>query len=420
MLLINTLLVLLLSWPALGLDDPMQAAPEETTLPADPATSPVDTAAAPVDTGAESTDVSAAIDNPTPVEVVQRVIPDPSQRRLKETVQFLKLLDRETETIKSSDAESSISGLYLPENTGRPQGGILILHDIAQHAHWPYIVAPLREYLPDYGWHTLSLFFENYISLPLPPIVVATPNEPTTDKTAASDADNPAAGVNSQDANAPNWLAGSNEDIPEETTEESSPLDADNMGAGGTDDALDNIADNFAAFPIPSNNEPVDAIQDNPVTPDQAFSESMYQRVEGGLLQLNTLGQYNLVIIAHGLSANWAVKTLIPRMENSTNSRGYSLVLINAKASQYPAYSLNDELAKLNIPILDLYTANTPELMHEITARRNAVVRKQIAEYTQLRLPALDTVSSSKQNMISRRVRGWLKTHAAGEKISIK
>jgi hypothetical protein len=75
MLLINTLLVLLLSWPALGLDDPMQAAPEETTLPEEPATSPVDTAAAPVDTGAESTDVYA--------EVVQRVIPDPSQRRLK-------------------------------------------------------------------------------------------------------------------------------------------------------------------------------------------------------------------------------------------------------------------------------------------------------------------------------------------------
>jgi hypothetical protein len=126
------------------------------------------------------------------------------------------------------------------------------------------------------------------------------------------------------------------------------------------------------------------------------------------------------VIIAHGLSANWAVKTLISRMESSTNSRGYSLVLINAKASQYPAYSLNDELAKLNIPILDLYTTNTPELMHEITARRNAVVRKQLAEYTQLRLPALDTVSSSKQNMISKRVRGWLKTHAAGEEISIK
>jgi hypothetical protein len=424
MLLINTLLVLLLSWPALGLDDPMQAAPEEATFPADPETSPVDPAAAPVDTGAESTDDSTAIDNPTPAEVLQRVTPNPSQRRLKETIQFLKLLDRETETIKSSDAESSISGLYLPENTGRPQGGILILHDIAQHAHWPYIVAPLREYLPDYGWHTLSLFFENYISLPLPPIVVATSSEPTTDKTAASDADNPAAGVNQQDANAPNSLAGSNEDIPEETPEEtpeeSNPFDADNMGAGGTDDTLDKIADNFEAFPIPNNNESVDAIQDNPMTPDQAFSESMFKRVEGGLLQLNTLGQYNLVIIAQGLSANWAVKTLISRMETSTNSRGYSLVLINAKASQYPAYSLNDELAKLNIPILDLYTANTPELMHEITARRNAVVRKQLAEYTQLRLPALDTVSSSKQNMISRRVRGWLKTHAAGEEISIK
>ena len=47
--------------------------------------------------------------------------------------------------------------MFLAEATGNPQGGVLILHDNQQHGHWPDIVAPLREYLPQHGWSTLSI-----------------------------------------------------------------------------------------------------------------------------------------------------------------------------------------------------------------------------------------------------------------------
>jgi hypothetical protein len=81
---------------------------------------------------------------------------------------------------------------------------------------------------------------------------------------------------------------------------------------------------------------------------------------------------------------------------------------------------LNDELAKLKIPILDLYTKNSEDMKRELQSRKNAVTRQQPLNYIQIGLPSLKTIHNNKHNMISRRVRGWLKTHAAGEEVTVK
>jgi hypothetical protein len=390
MSLIYTLLLMLISCSLMAQEDAKENTP------------------APVNQGLEENSDDAA-----PAIELKRAPTDPAQRRVQEAVQYLKLLQREGEAVKATDEGSNISGLYLPENTGKPQGGILILHDIEQHAHWPDTVAPLREYLPDYGWSTLSMFFGNYLKKTLPEIV----NIPEQDEAAvkAEPAD-----VDKTEAEAPITVAATNEKEDQDTLEEDAPIEDENFNPDDIPDALDQAAEDFEAFTIPAATEIPSSSEVSNIDPQQAFMTGMYEQVEGGLQQLNTLGQFNLVIIAHGLSANWAVKTLQERMAINTNTGGYSLILVDAKSSVYPAYSLNDELAKLEIPILDIYTENAPEAMKDITARRNAVVRQQKSSYTQIRLPAIKTIYNGKQNMISRRVRGWLKTHAAGEVMTIK
>jgi hypothetical protein len=342
-----------------------------------------------------------------------RFMADPSQRRAEETVTFLRLLQREGEAVKENNEESDISGLYLPENTGKPQGGILILHDIDQHAHWPDTVAPLREYLPDYGWNTLSMFFGDYLSKPLPEVVKIALQDKLDDEADPSKIIEPI-------SDAPKTVAATNENEEQNPIEKKIPIEDENFNDDGINEGLDKAAEDFEAFPVAAEADKPDTAEENEISQEQAFMDATVEQIEGGLQQLNTLGQFNLVIIAHGLSANWAVRTLQERMTVNTNSGGYSLVLVNAKSSDYPPYALDEELAQLEIPILDLYTSNAPEAMKDITRRRNTVVREQKAQYMQIRLPAIETIYSGRQNMISRRVRGWLKTHAAGKVIELK
>jgi hypothetical protein len=402
MYLLSSIILLLLSGPLYAADEP--------DAEADPASTP--TAPIAGEPAVASDEASEQLNAPTvPLE---RVLPIPSTRRIIETVKHLGLFQREEEVIKFSDEESSISGLYLPENTGRPQGGILILHDIAQHAQWPHSVAPLREYLPDYGWNTLSLFFGDYISKPLPIITQPTPETETEEPDAAESPDSlgdPTI-IENTETNTEGELTADTENTEPDLTNEN--LENNNS------DALDAAAENFEAFSVPDTLE--DAAQNvtEEIPQDVVFLESMIERVEGGLRQLNTLGQFNLVIIAHGLSANWAVEALRAKFEENPDAIGYSLVLIDAKQSLYPSYKLNDQLAKLKIPILDLYTKNSEDMPRELLARKNAVTRQLPINYMQIGLPSLKTIHSSKHNMISRRVRGWLKTHAAGEVVEVK
>ena len=87
------ILILLFSLSAFAQDE---TETEETTDIVDPATAPADTA---------TEDESATVQI--------RVIPNPAQRRMLETVKYLNEHQREFEVIKFSDEESSISGLYL-------------------------------------------------------------------------------------------------------------------------------------------------------------------------------------------------------------------------------------------------------------------------------------------------------------------
>jgi len=363
------------------------------------------------DSAIEEAPAEDSASQPSPSKPISRVQPNPSVQRIKDVVKHLGLYDRAQEVIKFSDDESSISGLYLPENTGKPQGGILILHDVAQHAHWPYTTGPLRQYLPDYGWNTLSLFFEDYLSKPLPAIEKQTSEDP-----AQSDAT-----IDESDLPETNDLAAVDDESIEAPTEEDSeqPIEDQNFEDAPTDDALDNIASDFLPFDIPNNEASTETDESESESNETLFVNAMTERVEGGLRQLNTLGQFNLVVVAHGLSANWAANTLKNRFEQNPGVKGYALVLIDAKQSRYPPFPLNETLAQFDIPILDINTSQNDFDTRIVKTRKDTIVREQKAQYWQINLPSISNSSLGQQTMITRRVRGWLKTHAAGEKVNV-
>ena len=398
MLIIHSLIILILSLP-------VWAADEEPAI----ASQPADTQATSNETSPETVTTAPQEDSRPLVYVT----PDKAQQRVDETLRYLKTFQRESEIIEIGGMNGPFSGLYLPENTGKPQGGVLILHDIAQHAHWPNTISPIREYLPDYGWNTLSIFFEQYIQKPLtdiPEPVIRSTSETAEATGEETDSMQTAAQENEQETANPQPDI---ENIDTAAIEEGeAPIESLNNDPLDTiANSLENVPDFQPAISPEVLSQPAKPIED-------VFTENMIQRVEDSLNKLNELGQYNLVIIANGYSANWAAKILEKRLEN--NTVGYALILIDAKSSAYPKVALDDSLAKLDIPMLDIVTDSSAEMKLSIKNRKGTMLRNQNSKYMQLYLPAIKPDLTQTNNIISRRVRGWLLTHAAGEEIAVK
>jgi hypothetical protein len=91
------------------------------------------------------------------LETPLHYLPNTSKKRAQSLIHYMELMDRENEVVSLPGTNQDYYGLFLEESTGSPQGGVLILHDNQQHGHWPDIIAPLREYLPQHGWATLTI-----------------------------------------------------------------------------------------------------------------------------------------------------------------------------------------------------------------------------------------------------------------------
>lgn len=74
------------------------------------------------------------------------------------------------EVLWLEDGTSKFLGLMIPDQSGTPKGGAIILHDAAGHPDWPEVIRPLRRALPPRGWATLAI--------QLPPLQQPAPSSP--------------------------------------------------------------------------------------------------------------------------------------------------------------------------------------------------------------------------------------------------
>lgn len=291
---------------------------EEATSASDTAAS--DTAEAANDTPTPANTEDDAPDNDSessntdaPAKVL-RAVPYPEHARHQQLITHLTLQNRQQEVVPLLAGDDNFDGLFLRERSGEAQGGALILHDIAQHAHWPSLTGPLRESLPDHGWTTLS------IALPDP----------------------------NQDRN--------------------------------------------------------------------AYDLAIRARINAGLDYLASRGQLNVALIAPGDSVVWAAGALQARQRATENARGLALVMIDAREHALSALTVEQVLETLDAPILDLITddrsADAATRQWQQTSRLGAMKRKKRQQYHQIEQSTRDT-----PERIVRRIRGWLKRHAAGTEL---
>ena len=81
--------------------------------------------------------------------------------------------------VNLGEGQQAFLGIFLESQTQKSRGGIILLHDLNNHADWPEVIAPLRRRLTRYGWNTLS------IQLPPPPTMTA-PIPQSTDESSVT------------------------------------------------------------------------------------------------------------------------------------------------------------------------------------------------------------------------------------------
>ncbi|WP_419813282.1 DUF3530 family protein [Bacterioplanoides sp.] len=364
------------------------------------------------------------------IEVLERVSPQTDHKRHQSIIDHLSLYQRQREVVELVSDDESFHGLFLQETMGRPQGGILLLHDNQQHAQWPTIVGPLRQYLPDYGWATLA------IELPSQP-VAPLPERPSYDAPASSESSesepNESEQENTQESDAAD--AASEEDNNEETSTTDDPDSASGNASGQPEPPE---SENTVSDP---NNEPelprlngLPPVADNTTaaaepqaifetSDSMRYQQQMRNRVTTSMDYLRSRGQLNLVVIANGSSASWAVNYLLNQQQSreadaEESIEAFTLILIDALQSPHDQLYLEEQLTQLEIPILDLVTDYSQTQPEDAKRRAGMMRHRQRDDYRQLQISATD-LSSDQHQQVKRRVRGWLRSNAAGSELPV-
>lgn len=371
----------------------------------------------PVDKASQENDVNAASSEnaeeasqtPSTEMTVQRPPPPVLEEQQHiDLKNYLRQYQREQEMVDLLAEGTAFYGLYLVERSGSPQGGVLLLPDIEQHAQWPEIIAPLREYLPDYGWNTLA------ITLPDAPYqknsgINPPPDPPKEPANKQEETDN--GKVNK----APETMTLQQE--PDNNTgerAENDSQDSDHEAGTSEEPALPKLK----KLPEITREEKVAAVKTEPEkTPEQKYTASLSARISSAMQYLNDRGQFNRVIIAYGNSVIWAIQFIQRaqrmREEKEESSKGFYLVIINPRQDTLNQRQLNNELSTLDIPVLDVITSQNRLSAFHIKQRAGLMRHKKREHYQQVFLTTPD-LKRQQHQMLKRTVRGWLKSNAAG------
>jgi hypothetical protein len=311
------------------------------------------------------------------------------------------------EIIWLNDGTEEYLGVLRNETTGDPQGGILVLHSEQRHANWAGKIGDIRKYLTEFGWMTLS------IALPDP----KKPVHPTRSLPTKGN------GSTSEEVGSP------------ENTDDNTEID-DTFST--SEPAINSVATaSSEQSPVATELSTQKDLDKTAQQPEITLEKQIILRIRQAMQTLQQRGQLNLVIVAQDYSILPAIKYLSEDAQiienqnlqaNASDLIGRSLITIHNGTQQVNDKDQNQteppkqnnlaiaqEMAILNIPTLDMqYTANKLSHQHALT-RKNSMRRNNHSNYT---LITIDPITSSPR--LQKRIRGWLKTNAAGRKIQRK
>ncbi len=299
--------------------------------------------------------------------------------------------------------EQPFLALYEQELTGTPVGAVLIVNAEGQHSSWPTTSEQIRLSLPEFGWNTLST------ELPLPEQRPIPPRSPAP------------ATAETQDTATPETDAAASNQTPASKSQDSPPAKAEK---GEDKEIYDSTTGELSDGSLPSAPEdPMAQGSSDASMPELKIpaEDIAIARLEAAINYLHQQGQFNIVLMGSGVGALRAVCFLkdVPKTEQTTQSRLIrSLIMINAR-NRLPLDSrqLQKCLDTPEMPVLDIYLGIEERDQQDAKQRLKYARRSGYQIYQQLRLPEMASNTMLGENRLSRRIRGFMETHAQGVKV---
>ncbi|MBE7373251.1 alpha/beta hydrolase family protein [Pseudomonas lopnurensis] len=317
----------------------------------------------PLGAWAEETGTQSAPDTAPDAPVAVR--PALAERSALEAQELARRLPQQAVPLQAGDER--FVALHLPANDGQPKGLVILLPGNGENADWPLVIGPLRKRLPDAGWHTLSLSMPD-ADEPLPGRATAAEAAPETAPPADTEADAPQAAGN----------------LPDSPPSEAGYLPAE------TADPLDE--------------EPEPAVEPEPTEPPPGQAERISARIDSALAFARQQQAATIVLLGHGTGAYWAARYLQERAP--ADIRQLLMVQVRAPANQEP--SLEQLLGELRLATGDFYFEDRGPARAAARERLNTSRRLRHPDYRQVALQALPADRASEQELLYRRIRGWL------------
>lgn len=140
-------------------------------------------------------------------------------------------------------------------------------------------------------------------------------------------------------------------------------------------------------------------------------------RINAGVKFLKSKGIQNIVIVAHSLGSGMAGYY----MGNNPDSSIRALVAVGVSGVMYKEDSgvgyLN-ALKKIKVPVLDIFGSNDlPQVLKGEKAKADTARKAGNKNYTQVKITGANHFFENKEDVLVKRVRGWLLKNAAGTEI---
>lgn len=309
-------------------------------------------------------------DDTEPPVVTEPEVERPALRS-RHLLQLERLQQSVPEQFRPLASEYDAAGaLYLPANQSSAKGWVILLPGTGQSADASFNIDALRRFLPDSGWHTLSL------QVPEPPFAglhVSPPPDP------ASLNDN-------QESNSEE--AGSNEDAAT-GTEPPAPVTASTTLPTEPDKNDDEQLE-------PADTETTDV---TPALP--AYGERMLALLDAAVEMARAERPAQLILLGQQEGAYWVTLWSVEQAAPAD-----ALILLHARQPDTADRPLPDLVSQISRPVADVFTVqNSAEA---ITARQrlNSSSRSADQQYQQVALR--EPAQPLRESEVIRRIKGWL------------
>ncbi len=260
------------------------------------------------------------------------------------------------------EADEPFFSLYAERRAGPEMGAVILLPGTGQHAGAADILKSIHRYLPDFGWHCLTLSLPHYVDADKPSAMDSVHSRKIVSLDAADDGDTSAAAEENADAS---------DEAPNVAT---------------TNDKSTGMAQ------------------------DDTEGTVVPKRISSAIAFLQNKRVQNITLIGLGTSASQAA-SFIDSAETAKASVS-ALILIDAENEQAEmSTNFHTALKKLKLPILDIIYASDLHSTQKAQQRKRQVKGDKKDAYQQLRLPAKSPQRGDQPNQLAKRVRGWLATH---------